>query len=719
MGIVINKGTEFWRNDRLYQVTKKLGANRFEARHHNSDSDVLTLNSYDIPLLVDRGDIEFVTRGIGGNVIPFHDLAGIPEKDRKEVERREKYVLKALEYTRYDQTVVRMENAIEEVAEELSEIVVKKGEKPKKRKKSHKKQRKAPSVRTLYRWMNAYIKSGQNIRSLISDRRVQDRKSSLKPQVLKIIDDLIHNFYLRSYKITAERLHDEIRIAIADENMSIPSNKREKLLTVPHINTIYRHIKKLDGYEVAKSRYGAAYAKYKYRVIGKGKEPTRPMEVVQIDHTTLDLFIVDTRTRLPMGRPTITVMIDRKSRTICGFHVGFDKPSYLSDMYCMYNAFSSKAYVAEKYPSIKNTWLNHGLCERVIVDNGKDFESNDFIEAGRHLGFTITHSPPREPWHKGVIERYFRTLNTRLVDSKPGSIFTKILNRFDQTKAGYNPQKDAVLDLNDFLETLHMWIIDDYHQNFHDNLMDVPQEVWKAATEEYTLIQVPSKNDLHVVLGKTYRRKIQRNGIQFKKLLYNDKKLVMLREKFEGQKVKFKLNPADISVIYIHDEALNIFHPVPCTEPEYTQGLSLWQHKVVMRRAREKYHKVDRLALAKTRREIDQIVERAWGKSMVTARASMAHWNNERQHHMMPQTVSTIEDQQQFMSEDELLNAAPSPQAMDFDAANQPIPFTGRVHTHNHAEYDRNEHYNGDHRNYDDPDDDALDTFDTNQDTAA
>jgi len=47
-------------------------------------------------------------------------------------------------------------------------------------------------------------------------------------------------------------------------------------------------------------------------------------------------------------------------------------------MCCLYNALKSKVYVAKKYPSIHNPWLNHGLCERLLVDNGKDFVSNHF-----------------------------------------------------------------------------------------------------------------------------------------------------------------------------------------------------------------------------------------------------------------------------------------------------------------------------------------------------
>ena len=76
-----------------------------------------------------------MTRDYRGKKIPFHDLTGMPENEKQEVMRRLKYVEKALEYTRYEQSTARVEKAIEDVAEELSETVVKKDEKASKHKK--------------------------------------------------------------------------------------------------------------------------------------------------------------------------------------------------------------------------------------------------------------------------------------------------------------------------------------------------------------------------------------------------------------------------------------------------------------------------------------------------------------------------------------------------------------------------------------------------------
>jgi hypothetical protein len=54
------------------------------------------------------------------------------------------------------------------------------------------------------------------------------------------------------------------------------------------------------------------------------------LERVEIDHTPLDLFVVDDDTGMPLGRPYVTLCIDDFSRCILGMHIGFTSPSYQS-----------------------------------------------------------------------------------------------------------------------------------------------------------------------------------------------------------------------------------------------------------------------------------------------------------------------------------------------------------------------------------------------------
>ena len=43
------------------------------------------------------------------------------------------------------------------------------------------------------------------------------------------------------------------------------------------------------------------------------------LEVVQIDHTPVDVIVVDEAHRLPIGRPWLTLAIDVATRVVAGF----------------------------------------------------------------------------------------------------------------------------------------------------------------------------------------------------------------------------------------------------------------------------------------------------------------------------------------------------------------------------------------------------------------
>ena len=52
-----------------------------------------------------------------------------------------------------------------------------------------------------------------------------------------------------------------------------------------------------------------------------------PLSVVQIDHTLVDIILVDPIDRLPIGRPYLTIAIDVYSRCIAGFILSLEAPS--------------------------------------------------------------------------------------------------------------------------------------------------------------------------------------------------------------------------------------------------------------------------------------------------------------------------------------------------------------------------------------------------------
>jgi len=59
------------------------------------------------------------------------------------------------------------------------------------------------------------------------------------------------------------------------------------------------------------------------------------LERVELDHTVLDLIVVDEEDRLPIGRPTVTLALDVYSGLPAGLYVGFEPAGYGAAMRCL------------------------------------------------------------------------------------------------------------------------------------------------------------------------------------------------------------------------------------------------------------------------------------------------------------------------------------------------------------------------------------------------
>jgi putative transposase len=151
-----------------------------------------------------------------------------------------------------------------------------------------------------------------------------------------------------------------------------------------------------------------------------------------MDHTKLDLFVIDEKSNLPWqadphrgaGEPF---------RSLLGYFISFEPPSYLSIMQCLKHAIWPKTYVAEKYPEIKNAWIQDGIPETLVVDNGKDFISSHFEDACFDIGTKIEYTPIKKlGTRKG--ERFFGTLVTSLLHELPERPFPTSSTRVTTTR---------------------------------------------------------------------------------------------------------------------------------------------------------------------------------------------------------------------------------------------------------------------------------------------
>jgi putative transposase len=169
-----------------------------------------------------------------------------------------------------------------------------------------------PSWRTLASWYSAYKNNGFAVESLVPQHCKKGNKRD------KVFDDKsffwrsMHEKYLRKERPSILSAYVYYCDLITLENRGLAAGKLKPISQ----RAFYYRVSKLPPYEVDCARYGKQYAERKYKSIGAHVRPTRVLERVEIDHTALDLMLLDDNLQVLLGRPYITALIDSFSKCI-------------------------------------------------------------------------------------------------------------------------------------------------------------------------------------------------------------------------------------------------------------------------------------------------------------------------------------------------------------------------------------------------------------------
>jgi putative transposase len=125
--------------------------------------------------------------------------------------------------------------------------------------------------------------------------------------------------------------------------------------------------------------------------------------VVQIDHTPVDLMLVDDVHRRPIGRPWLTLAIDVFSRMVAGCSVSFDPPGALAVGLCLAHAILPKdAWLARH--EMTTPWPIWGVMDTVHADNAKEFRGAMLRKACEEYRIDLQWRPVARPHFGGHIE---------------------------------------------------------------------------------------------------------------------------------------------------------------------------------------------------------------------------------------------------------------------------------------------------------------------------
>ncbi|MGW5685241.1 transposase [Nonomuraea sp. NPDC003754] len=381
-------------------------------------------------------------------------------------------------------------------------------------------------------------------------------------------------------------------------------------LPVPVCNTLAQRIKALDPAAAATAREGADGAR---RLCPAGGDPPKIeglLQQVQIDHTPVDLEVVDERHRLPIGRPYVTAAIDVASRCVVGLVVTLEAPSALSAGLCLAHTVCDKRPWLERLGAETVAWPMSGKPHEIYVDNAAEFRSEALRRGCAQHGITLAYRPKGMPHCGGIIERLIGTM-MQMVHELPGTTFSNPAER-----GSYDSQASAVLTVAE----LNRWLtlaVAAYHGQVHATLGQTPAGRWaEGVAASGRPATVTSETAFLVDFLPVIRRTLRRTGFTIDHVQYYSDALKPWIARRDGlEKFVLRRDPRDISRIWVLDPDGHAYLPVPYRTLS-RPPISVWEQRAAIARLRQDGRaQVDENALFAMVEQMRQITEDAAAKT--------------------------------------------------------------------------------------------------------
>lgn len=412
---------------------------------------------------------------------------------------------------------------------------------------------------TIYRWIDKYSKT-RRLSVLLPKWRSDRGSKRLSPKVEAVIDQAIQDKYLTAEKPDPHAVIEEVGLQCF-----------QKQLKRPHGNTIRNRISMLSDRTKMEKRQSKKIAAEKYEPL-RGHFPGAdyPLAVVQIDHTPMDVIVVDEQYRQPIDRPYLTIVIDIFSRMILGFAIYLETPSAFTSGLAISHAVLPKEEWLQELGLNNVKWPCWGKMRKIHCDNAKEFRGTVIGRASEEHDITIEHRPRGQPRYGGHVERGFRTFMKR-VHSLKGTTFSNI-----KEKAEYDAEGRAMLTRTELERWFTIYIAKYYSNRFHWGIKSTPLAQFKAGilgSDTQPGIGLPERiaDPLTFMLDfmPFEERTVQEYGLLIDHIYFYDDALRPwihardLTDPTKARKFVVRVIPRDMREVYFRDPTTNTYIAIP------------------------------------------------------------------------------------------------------------------------------------------------------------
>lgn len=420
-------------------------------------------------------------------------------------------------------------------------------------------------------------------------------KGRLPESVERIIRELLQKRFLTKQKRSLATFHREVAQACKAQKLRAPAR-----------NTVALRIAGLDPLKATRRREGQDASRSLQGVGGEPPAVTAPLEQVQIDHTVIDLIVVDERDRQPIGRPYLTIAIDVFTRCVLGMVVTLEAPSSVSVGLCLVHVACDKRPWLEGL-NIEMEWPMSGKPRLLYLDNAAEFKSEALRRGCEQHGIRLDYRPLGQPHYGGIVERIIGTAMQMIHDELPGTTFSNPDQRGD-----YDSENKAALTLRE----LERWLtlaVGTYHGSVHNGLLQPPAARWAEAIARTGVPTVITRTTAFLVdFLPIIRRTLTRTGFVIDHIHYYADALkpwIARRDRLPAFLIR--RDPRDISRIWVLEPEGQHYLEIPYRTLSHP-AVTLWEQRQALAKLRQQgREQVDESALFRMIGQMREIVSTA------------------------------------------------------------------------------------------------------------
>lgn len=410
-----------------------------------------------------------------------------------------------------------------------------------------------PSFRQVRQWYLRWVAAGFDVRALVPNTAARgDRSDRYEPwiyvEIGKAIDEVYATELRGSVRQTLKRAREMIRLRADREHLALPGLSRQ----VIGRKIVESELAKRGAWEILAKREGRAEAERLLRLTGAGPTGEYPLGEVEADHTLIDLMVNEDG--VVLGRPWLTLLIDRYSRMITGFAISFSPPSWVSVMEALRHAVLPKDDDLQRWEEyggrdFEFDWPCFGAPDMLIVDQGSEFLSASMAATEAALNMRVLQLPKASGEKKGKVETRFKSLNKEIFHRLDGTTFSN-----PQMRGKYKSDEHAIFSLKDLRYLVTRWVVDVYNRQQHPGTGRIPAELWRAGMDEIGEKPAPPREIIAPLVGQVIPRKLRRDGVRYNNLRWNSFEFQALRARVGlSLDVLVRIDPLDLSKAYVLD----------------------------------------------------------------------------------------------------------------------------------------------------------------------